>query len=178
MQFSVGVEYAIHSLFYMVCIPTGKTVGIKELAELNGLTETYLSKMFTKLRKGGIVRSVSGVKGGYELSRSPDEISFWDIVEAIEGASYMFQCGEIRQNNIFGKNDDVEVLSESNLNDTKKMDKFSKPCPCLIKVVMIDAEEQMRNYLREKSLQWLFDNVISDFSSNKKDEMLEWAKNR
>ncbi len=178
MQFSVGVEYAIHSLFYMVCVPVGKTVGIKELAELNGLTETYLSKMFTKLRKGGIVRSVSGVKGGYELSRSADEISFWDIVEAIEGSSYMFQCGEIRQNNIFGKVETEKVLAESNNDDTKKTDKFSKPCPCLIKVVMIDAEEQMRNYLRDKSLQWLFDNVICDFTDSKREEMLEWAQNR
>ncbi len=171
MQFSVGVEYAIHTLFYMVCIPTGKTAGIKELAELNGLTETYLSKMFTKLRKGGIVRSVSGVKGGYELARSSEEISFWDIIEAIEGSSYMFQCGEIRQNNIFGKGEVV-------VDETKKTDKFSKPCPCLIKVVMNDAEEQMRKYLREKSLQWLFDNVIGDFTDSKREEMLEWAKNR
>ncbi|MFV0516437.1 MAG: RrF2 family transcriptional regulator [Aminipila sp.] len=171
MQFSVGVEYAIHSLFYMICIPTGKTVAIKELAELNGLTETYLSKIFTKLRKGGIVRSVSGVKGGYELAKGADEISFWDIVESIEGSSYMFQCAEIRQNNIFGKNDMV-------VDQTKKMDKFDKPCPCLIKVVMVDAEEQMRNYLREKSLQWLFDHVIDDFTDSKKEEMFEWARNR
>ena len=69
MQFSVGVEYALHSLFYMVELPQGKVIGIKELAAFNGISETYLSKVFTKLRKSGLVRSISGVKGGYELAR-------------------------------------------------------------------------------------------------------------
>ena len=53
MQLSQGVEYAFHSLFYMVDMPVGSTIGIKELAELNKLSETYLSKIFTKLRKAG-----------------------------------------------------------------------------------------------------------------------------
>ena len=57
MQLSQGVEYAFHSLFYMVDMPVGSTIGIKELAELNKLSETYLSKIFTKLRKAGIRRS-------------------------------------------------------------------------------------------------------------------------
>ena len=69
MQFSVGIEYAFHSLFYMVDLPDGKTVGIKQIAELNSISETYLSKTFSKLRKVGIVRSIPGVKGGYELAR-------------------------------------------------------------------------------------------------------------
>ena len=85
MQFSVGVEYAFHSLFYLIGIPKGKIVGIKDLASLNRLTETYLSKIFSKLRKVGIVRSVPGVKGGYELAREASNISFWDVIEAVEG---------------------------------------------------------------------------------------------
>ncbi len=75
MQFSVGVEYAFHSLFYMVDLPEGKTVGIKQIAELNAISETYLSKSFAKLRKRGIVRSISDVKGGYELAK-PAEYFF------------------------------------------------------------------------------------------------------
>ena len=75
MQLSIGVEYALHSLFYLLGLPQGKVIGIKELSALHGISETYLSKVFTRLRKGGIVRSVPGVKGGYELARpaSPPE---------------------------------------------------------------------------------------------------------
>lgn len=158
MPLSVGVEYAFHSLFYMVDIPVGKTIGIKELAELNQISETYLSKVFTKLRKSGIVRSVPGVKGGYELSRKAEDITFWDIVESIEGPSYLFQCAEIRQNNI---------LSDPNT-------RYTQDCPCLIKVVMQEAEEQMRNFLRKKTVGWLYEEVNKDFSSDKKAAIQNW----
>ncbi len=94
------MEYVFHSLFYMVGLPPGKNVGIKELAQFNRLTETYLSKSFTKLRKAGIVQATPGANGGYGLAREPDTISFWDIVEAIEGPTQFFQCAEIRKNNV------------------------------------------------------------------------------
>jgi Rrf2 family protein len=161
MQFSIGVEYAFHSLFYMVDLPERKTVGIKQIAELNGITETYLSKVFAKLRKAGIVRSITGVKGGYELARRAENISFWDIIEAIEGTSFFFQCVEIRKKNIFV--DDPSV--------------FTDACPCLIKVVIQEAEELFRNRLRTKSLRWLYDQVHNDFSEEKNKAITEWAKN-
>ena len=160
MQLSQGVEYAFHSLFYMIDMPTGTTIGIKELAELNKLSETYLSKIFTKLRKAGIVRSIQGAKGGYELAKQAQNISFWDIVEAIEGPSYMFQCAEIRQNNILVDENDICNCSK----------------PCLIKVVMHEAEDQMREYLANKSLKWLKDTVYKDFSTNKKQAIKDWQE--
>lgn len=60
MQLSQGGEYSFHLLFYMIDISVGTTIGIKELAALNPLSETYLSKIFTKLRKAGIARSIQG----------------------------------------------------------------------------------------------------------------------
>jgi Rrf2 family protein len=160
MQFSIGVEYAFHSLFYMVDLPEHKTIGIKQIAQLNKITETYLSKAFAKLRKAGVVRSTAGVKGGYELARPAEDISFWDIIEAIEGPSFFFQCAEIRKKNIFV--DDPSV--------------FTAKCPCLIKVVIQEAEELMRNHLRSKSLRWLYDQVNNDFSAEKKVAIAEWIK--
>lgn len=160
MQFSVGVEYAFHSLFYMVDLPAGKTVGIKQIAELNAISETYLSKAFAKLRKVNIVRSIPGVKGGYELARPAEEISFWDIIEAIEGPSFFFQCAEIRKKNIFV--DDPTA--------------FTDKCPCLIKVIIQEAEELFRDTLRSKSLRWLHDQVHSDFPCDKKKAIDNWIK--
>ena len=160
MQFSIGIEYAFHSLFYMVDLPENKNVGIREIARLNGITESYLSKIFAKLRKVGIVRSIAGVNGGYELAKKAEEISFWDIIVAIEGPSYFFQCAEIRKKNIFV--DDPSI--------------FTDKCPCLIKVVMQEAEELMRNQLKKKSLRWLHEHVHKDFSAEKRVTIAEWAK--
>ncbi len=160
MQFSIGVEYAFHSLFYMVELPEGKTIGIKHIAELNNIKESYLSKIFTKLRKGGIVRSIPGVNGGYELARPPDEITFWDVFEAIEGASHFFQCAEIRKNNIFVEDSSI----------------FSHDCPCLIKVVMHEGEQLFREHLQSKSIKWLFDQVSRDFSEDRTSAFRSWIK--
>jgi Rrf2 family protein len=161
VQFSIGVEYAFHSLFYLLGLPPGKVIGIKGLAALHGVSETYLSKVFTRLRKGGIVRSMPGVNGGYEFARAPEDISFWDIVEAVEGPAYLFQCVELRRKNILPGGGQIVDPST---------------CPCLIKVVMTEAEDKMREHLRGKSLRWLQDNVVKDFSNEKKRAIAAWQK--
>lgn len=163
MQFSIGVEYALHCLLYMVNIPAGKSVGIKDLATYQGVSETYLSKVYTKLRKSGIVKSIPGVNGGYELARSPQDITFWDIVEAVEGNSPLFQCAEIRQKEL--------LLDKNNLPDS-----YTK-CPCLIKVVMLEAEEQMRQYLRGRTLAWLHEQVKNKIPDDHMKAINDWFNN-
>ncbi len=160
MQFSIGVEYALHCLVFMVDIPVGNSIGIKDMAEHQGVSETYLSKVFTKLRKASLVRATTGVKGGYELAKNPEDISFWDVIEAVEGQSYMFQCAEIRQRGVMA---DKNSKSES------------YKCPCLIKTVMVDAEEEMRNFLRKKTIGWLHNEVkYKIYSVEKFEESMDW----
>ena len=48
MQFSIGVEYALHCLLYMIDIPSGKAFGIKDLAVFQGISQTHLSKVYTQ----------------------------------------------------------------------------------------------------------------------------------
>ncbi|WP_099467394.1 RrF2 family transcriptional regulator [Konateibacter massiliensis] len=165
MKFSVGVEYAIHCLLYMVNIEEGKSIGIKDLAAFQGVSETYLSKVYTKLGKSGIVKSVPGAKGGYELAREANEITFWDIVEAVEGNEPFFQCAEIRQNNI--------LLDKNNLPESHTK------CPCLISVVMLEAEQEMKKYLSTKTLEWLHSEVYNNIlTQDTVDETNNWFKNR
>jgi len=160
MQFSIGVEYALHCLLYMIDVPPGKSVGIKDLATYQGVSETYLSKVYTKLRKAGIVKAIPGVNGGYALAQAPENISFWNVIEAVEGSSPMFQCAEIRQNEL--------LLDKNNLPDTHTK------CPCLIKVVMLEAEEQMRQYLKNKTLEWLRAQVKDKLPEEQREATIEW----
>lgn len=138
MQFSIGVEYALHSLINLIDAPVDSPIGIKELATYQGVSESYLSKFFTQLTKSGIVRSIPGVKGGYELAKNPEDISFGDVVSAIQGNSPLFRCKEIR-NNI------IPCRGKSSPSREK----------CLINSVMLEAELQLMNFLRTKSLAWL-----------------------
>lgn len=165
MKFSVGVEYAIHCLLYMVNLEEGTTVGIRDLATFQGVSETYLSKIYTKLGKSGIIKSIPGAKGGYALARSAEDITFWDIVAAVEGNEPFFQCAEIRQNNI--------LLDKDNLPDTHTK------CPCLIKVVMLEAEDEMKKYLNNKTLAWLYQEVYNNKLPKEMEKAtMEWFSDR
>ncbi|RDY27715.1 Rrf2 family transcriptional regulator [Romboutsia weinsteinii] len=164
MKFSVGVEYALHCLLYMVNVEEGKSIGIRDLATFQGISESYLSKVYARLSKAKIIKSVPGVKGGYTLARSADEITFWDVVEAVEGSEDFFQCAEIRQNNV--------LLDKNNLPETHTK------CPCLIKVVMLEAENEMKKYLNSKTLQWLHNQVYNNILPKEMEEAtIEWFKN-
>jgi len=138
MQYSVGVEYALHCLVYLIDNPEDSPIGIKELSFFQGVSDTYLSKIFSKLSKAGIVSSVPGVKGGFKLSKSPKEISFWDVVEAVEGSKPIFQCKNIKDNGY--------LFREKGCTPSTS---------CTINLVMLSAEEKMHDYLRSKTLSWL-----------------------
>lgn len=138
MQYSVGVEYALHCLVYLIDNPEDSPIGIKELSFFQGVSDTYLSKIFSKLSKAGIVSSVPGVKGGFKLAKSPEEISFWDVIEAVEGSKPIFQCKNIKDNGYLYR------------------EKGCTPsATCTINLVMLSAEEKMHEYLRSKTLSWL-----------------------
>ena len=165
MKMSIGVEYAIHCLLYIVKLKDKDYVGIKELAEFQGVSESYLAKVFTKLGKAGITKSISGVKGGYELAKNPEDISFWDIVEAVEGKDPLFQCAEIRQKNI--------LVDKNNL-----LESYTK-CPCFIKVVMQEGENEMKKYLSNKTFKWLYNEVYGKILPQETEiETLKWFKSK
>lgn len=163
MKYSVMVEYALHSLVYLIDVPPNESIGIKDLSEFQGLSETYLSKVLGKLSKEGIVSSVPGVKGGYRLNKEPKDITFWDVVRAVEGEKPIFQCKNIKAN--FAYKD-----------QGKKCDSCSSQSNCTINIVMLEAEEQMRNYLRSKTIAWLEEELHRTLPSKRIEESKEFFK--
>ena len=159
MKFSVGVEYSLHCLLYLIN-DNNRAIGIKDLSNYQGVSESYLSKFFTKLKKYGIVESIPGVKGGYKLAKSPKEITFWDVIEAIEGSEYMFRCDEIRANEI--------ILDKNNLPDSHVK------IPCLIHQIMLNAEDEMRNYLKNRTLDELSKQVIKKIPAEHLESTTKW----
>ncbi len=163
MKYSVMVEYALHSLIYLVDTPTQNPIGIKDLSEFQGLSETYLSKVFSKLTKNGIVHSVPGVNGGYKLAKMPEEITFWDVVSAIEGIKPIFQCKNIKDQTILNKEQCSDCISNT---------------PCLINVTMLEAEQQMHAYLKTKTLAWLNNSLDQTLSKETRDDARAYFINK
>lgn len=128
MKYSQATNYALHTMLYLVALPVGKTIGVQQLSELQELSPTYLSKILTRLVKAGMIESTPGVNGGYKLARNKADISFLDVIHAIEGTASFFHCG-------VGMHHDT----------------------CLIQEVMMNAEQQMEDYLKERKLVELVD---------------------
>ena len=162
MQYSIGVEYALHCLLLLIGIPPGESLGIRDIAAYLGTSDSYLSKVFTKLAKANIVSSMPGVKGGYQLARDPSEISFWDVVEAIEGTSPLFRCTEVRRDCV--------------LFEGQEIPDYIQCSPCTIKEVMGEAEQQMRAYLQGHTLAWLLDSLKEKLPEEHQDATARWVR--
>ena len=89
-----GVEWALHSCVNLCFIP-GETVTAKRLAAFYELPTAYLNKQLQALSRAGILSSTSGPKGGFQLARSPEQITVLDVVVAIDGPEEAFRCTEI-----------------------------------------------------------------------------------
>src|SRR5690625_1868418 len=92
MKYSNATNYALHTMVHLMVQPREGLVGVQELAEMQHLSPTYLSKILTKLTKAGLIKSTPGAKGGYKISRTKHEISFLDVINAIEGDTSLFDC--------------------------------------------------------------------------------------
>lgn len=92
LQVSRKFEYGLHAVTYLAMKGPDRVVTVKELAAVIGFSQVFLAKAMQSLNKAGITRSVQGVKGGYMLARSPEQITVGDIGVAIEGEPHLMRC--------------------------------------------------------------------------------------
>ena len=67
-------------------------MSLKEVAQKLQLSETYLEQLIAHLKKAGLVTSVRGAQGGYELIRKPEEITVGEIIRVLEGPLAPSEC--------------------------------------------------------------------------------------
>ncbi|MCD6182106.1 MAG: Rrf2 family transcriptional regulator [Candidatus Cloacimonetes bacterium] len=94
---SESAYLALHGLAY-IAQETPRRISVKLLAQKLHASEATMAKVFQKLSKAGLVTSVRGPGGGFELGKSPEEITFLDIYEVIERIVVLGGCP-------FGKTD-------------------------------------------------------------------------
>ena len=85
-------RYALRSLLYLVEEGHGAPVQLARIAETQRVPPKYLELIMLDLKKAGVVRSIRGPKGGYQLSKDASEISFGQIVRALEGPIALISC--------------------------------------------------------------------------------------
>ncbi|GHF42088.1 Rrf2 family protein [Amycolatopsis bartoniae] len=156
MKLSGGVEWALHCC--VVLTAATEPVPAARLAELHGVSATYLAKQLQSLSRAGLVHSVQGKAGGYVLTRAADDITVLDVVEAVEGPQPTFVCTEIRQRG--------------------PMATPASACtaPCAIARTMYAADRAWRAALREVSVADLSRMVGTDYEGDVLGQLGQWLR--
>ena len=92
MTFSRECEYALRGLAALAGRAEARPLVLSEIAAREQLPLSFLSKIFQKLHKHGLVVSRRGVERGYALAREARAISIRAILEAIEGPDLFTRC--------------------------------------------------------------------------------------
>ncbi|MGV0026396.1 RrF2 family transcriptional regulator [Phormidesmis priestleyi] len=86
MELSCKSEYAILALIELaVHYDSGEPLQIRQISAQQNIPDRYLEQLLATLRRGGLVRSQRGAKGGYTLAREPWKITLLDVVTCLDG---------------------------------------------------------------------------------------------
>jgi len=93
MKLTTKGRYAVTAMLDLALHFDQGAVTLADIAKRQGISLSYLEQLFAKLRRNGLVDSVRGPGGGYNLANDPSEISVADIVLAINENIDARRCG-------------------------------------------------------------------------------------
>jgi Rrf2 family iron-sulfur cluster assembly transcriptional regulator len=130
MRLSTKSRYGIRALFDIAYHSEGLPTQIKEISSREGITPRYLEQIFQKLKKAGIVKSIRGPKGGYYLSRKPEEIMVREVILAVDETIEPIFCAR----------------------SPKGRKKCLRETQCVAQVIWKEAGQRLSDYLNSVSL--------------------------
>ncbi len=91
INISEAASLALHGLV-LIAKNQPSRINVKVLAEELNASQTHLAKVFQNLSRAGLVRSLRGPAGGFELDKPAEEITFLEIYEIIDGKIALGDC--------------------------------------------------------------------------------------
>jgi len=67
-------------------------VQLKDIAQRQEISARYLERMMASLVNSGLINSTRGQNGGFNLSRDPNEINLFEVIESVEGSISPVAC--------------------------------------------------------------------------------------
>lgn len=84
MRLSTKGRYAVTAMMDLAIHNHQGPVTLADISVSQGISNSYLEQLFSKLRKNGLVKGVRGPRGGYRLARAPADITVADIICAVD----------------------------------------------------------------------------------------------
>jgi Rrf2 family protein len=92
MKLSTKCRYGMRALVDIAGSREKIPVKRKDIAEREGVSEGYLENLLVSLKISGLLYTVRGAKGGYVLTRPPEQITLLEVYEALEGPVAPVEC--------------------------------------------------------------------------------------
>lgn len=92
MQITRQADYAMRAVAYLANLGPDKRAATSQIAEDQQIPPSFLAKIVSQLSVAGLLQTSRGARGGVSLARTPEEISFLEVVEAIDGPILINEC--------------------------------------------------------------------------------------
>lgn len=92
MILSKATGYGIRALVYLAQQNQGRPCGLREIADAEVIPSVYLRKILGELRRHRILKSSKGIHGGYELFRTPEQITLWEVFQILDPNPEFVEC--------------------------------------------------------------------------------------
>ena len=93
MRLTTKGRFAVTAMLDLAMSESDKPVTLAGISERQAISLSYLEQLFSRLRKQGLVKSVRGPGGGYQLAKAQHEISVSHIIAAVDELIDATQCG-------------------------------------------------------------------------------------
>ena len=85
-------RYAVMAMADLASFRDKGPTNLTDISLRQNISLAYLEQIFIKLKKNHLVKSVRGVKGGYVLELSPEEIRISNIISAVDEEIKTLNC--------------------------------------------------------------------------------------
>jgi Rrf2 family transcriptional regulator, iron-sulfur cluster assembly transcription factor len=131
MRLTTKGRYAVTAMLDLAINQGQGPIALADIAQRQGISLSYLEQLFAKLRRRGLVSSVRGPGGGYNLARPPSEVPVAEVIAAVDESVDTTKCNR-----------------EGNCHNGG---------PCLTHELWLDLSDRIYEYLSRITLQNLVD---------------------
>jgi len=86
MKATIKTDYACRAIQALALhYPNPQPLCIEEIAKRQRIPSNFLVQILIELKRHGLIQSRRGKKGGYVLARAPQQITFADVLRAVQG---------------------------------------------------------------------------------------------
>lgn len=94
MKLTTKGRYAVAAILDIALRKRVLPVSLTDIALKQNISVSYLEQIFAKLRIAGLVKSMKGPGGGYMITRSLNQISIKEVIDAVGEKLEMTKCGK------------------------------------------------------------------------------------